>query len=198
MRPIRHDRRDDGDRAQHAVRIDAATRRIEVLAALGDKVFDLRPAGAGTGAGWIVGEIADNAARVMHTPGLDVSPTRLPLPIATEYQVAGGHIAMLQPALDGLTLCELASLKCEPLALPIGEANRFDWLLTPGAVYYRTADAAALVRHDLARRTESWSRPFGPTAAGLSIAAAPDDTSLIVAREAPVAIDLMLAPRLPP
>lgn len=190
---IRVSRRADGGRSQHAVRIDVDTRSTEVLAALGSEVFDLRP--AGDGAGWIVGEVTGNAARLMRTTSLDAPPTRLPLPVAAEYQVAGGRIAMLQPALDGLTLCELATLKCEPLALPIGDASRFDWLLTRDAVYYRPAGSSELVRFDLARRGVSWSRDFGPTATGLAIASAPDGASLIVAREAPLAIDLMLAPR---
>jgi len=192
---VRVSRRDDGGRSQQAVRIDVDTRRIDVLAALGNAVFDLRP--AGDGSGWIVGEVADNAARLLRTASLDTAPTRLPLPIAAEYQVAGGRVALLQPALDGVTLCELATLKCEPLALPIGEANRFDWLLTADAVYYRPANSGELVRFDLERRAVSWSRAFGPTAVGTSIAAAPDGASLLVAREAPLAIDLMLAPRWP-
>lgn len=190
---IRVGRRDDGGRRQQAVRIDPASGDVEVLSALGDSVFDLRPGGPGT---WIVGEIADNAARVSRTDDLRKPPTRLPLPIAAEYQVAGGRVAMLQPALDGLTLCELASLKCEPLALPVGEGNRFDWLLTGDAIYYRPAGTREIVRHDLARREVTWRSSFGPTAVGVSIAATPDGRTVLVAREAPLAIDLVFAPRI--
>lgn len=191
---IRVGRRDDGARRQQAVRIDPASGRIDVLDALGDSVFDLRPGLPGS---WIVGEVTDNAARVSRTDDLRKAPARLPLPVAAEYQVGGGRIAILQPALDGLTLCELATLKCEPLALPIGEANRFDWLLAGDAIYYRPPGSRELVRHDLARRVDAWRRDFGPTAAGVSIAATTDGRTVLVAREAPLAVDLVFAPRLP-
>ena len=101
--------------------------------------------------------------------------------------MAAGRIAILQPALDGLTLCDLATLRCEPLALPIGEANRFDWLLAEDSIYYRPPGTRELVRHDLARRVDAWRRDFGPTAAGVSIAATKDGRTVLVAREAPLA-----------
>lgn len=190
---VRVGRREDGGRVQQAVRIDVATRRLEVLAALGDNVFDLRP--AGDGRHWLVGEIADNAARLLLHGSLEATGQRLPLPIAAEYQVAGGRIALLQPALEGLTLCELATTRCEQVALPIGDANRFDWQLARDAIWYRTAGTRDLVRFDLGQRNITFTSAHGPTAAGTSIAVAPDGRRAIVAREAPLAIDLMLAPR---
>lgn len=189
---VRVGRREDGGRRQEAVRLDPASGAIEVLVALGDAVFDLRPAGPDA---FIVGEIADNAARITRTNDLRQAPLRLPLPVTTEYQVAGGRVALLQPALDGLTLCDLATLKCEPLALPIGEGNRFDWLLARDAVYYRPPGTHEIVRHDLRTRMPTWRTDFGPTAVGVSIAMPPDGRKILVARESPLAVDLMLAPR---
>jgi len=162
---------------------------VEVFAALGDSIFDIREDARG---GFIVGELAENAARIMRSDRLDAKPQRLALPTASEYQVAGARIAFMQPNLTGLTLCELASLACAPLALPIDEDNRFDWLLTRDAVWYR--DGASVVRYDLARRAIDWRSKWGPAALGLSIAVRPDETGLLVAREAPPAIDLMYAP----
>lgn len=189
---VRVGRGDDGARTQHGVRIDVEARRIDVLGAFGDAVFDVRPAGPGSGL--VVGEAAGNAARILHAPRDDAAPSRLPLPLASEYQVAGGRVALLQPALDGLTLCDLASRTCEPLALPIAESNRFEWLLTADAVYYRAPGASDLTRFDLARRAVTTTFPLGPGAAGASLAISPDGRTLVVAREAPLAIDLMLAP----
>ena len=82
--------------------------------------------------------------------------------------------------------------------MPVGEANRFDWLLTDDAVWYRTAAAPdELVRYDLARRAIDWRSAFAPTAFGLSFAVRPDGRALLVAREEPPTIDLMYAPRGP-
>jgi hypothetical protein len=122
---------------------------------------------------------------------------RLPLPLVSDHQVQGNRIAYAQPELAGLTLCDLGTLQCGPLPIPIVEANRFDWLLTGDAVWYRAGTRpGALVRYDLAARRETWRSAFAPTALGLSIAVSPDGKSVLVAREAPTTIDLLLAPRL--
>ena len=110
-----------------------------------------------------------------------------------EYQVAGDKVAFMQPSLPGLTLCDLRSLRCEPLDAAVDESNRFDWLLTRDAVWYRTP-APEVVRYDLSKRAITWRHPFAPTAFGLSLAVSPDERALLVAREAPVVIDLMYAP----
>jgi len=76
--------------------------------------------------------------------------------------------------------------------LPIDEDNRFDWLLTRNAVWYR--DGESVVRFDLGRRAVDWRSKSGPAALGLSIGVHPDESTLLVAREAPPSIDLMYAP----
>ena len=190
---IRASRREDGTRVQQAIRVAVDTGAVDVLSALGDDVFDVREADAGRAL--IVGETAGNAARVLRRTAPDAPAERLPLPLVGNYQVAGNRIAFTQPELTGLTLCDLRTLKCEPLEVPIGEANRFDWLLTNDAVWYRTAATPdELVRFDLARRSIGWRSAFAPTAFGLAFAVRPDGRALLVAREEPPAIDLMLAP----
>ncbi|MFO1311669.1 MAG: winged helix-turn-helix domain-containing protein [Burkholderiales bacterium] len=189
---VRLTRRPDGERVQEAVRVDADTGAVEVLTALGTHVFDVRESGDGA---LVAGELAGNAARLLRAASSSAAPERLPLPLATEYQVAGGRIAFMQPNLVGLTLCDLATLRCEPLDVAIDESNRFDWFLTADAVWHRTLGTPSEVaRYDLRKRAITWRHAFAPTAFGLSLAASADGRSLLVAREAPPAIDLMFAP----
>jgi len=192
---IRAGRRADGTNVQQAIRIAWPGGTVEVLEALGDSVFDVRE--EESGGTWIVGEQSANAVRLLRAdPRSPANTERLPLPLVGEYQVAGGRLAYTQPQLTGLTLCTLPELRCAPLNLPIGESNRFDWLLTADALWYRAGTTPdELVRYDLARRTVTWRGKFAPTAFGLSFAVRPDGGALLVAREGPLAIDLMLAPR---
>jgi len=191
---IRASRREDGARIQQAIRVALPEGQVEVLGALGDNVFDVREIDGGRQ--WLVGEAAANAARVLRVAAGGGQPERLPLPIVSEYQVAGRRIAFAQPLLTGLTTCDLATLKCEPLAVPIEEANRFDWLLTADALWYRTgATPDEVVRYDLDRRAVTWRSSFAPTALGLSLAVRPDGRALLLAREGPLSIDLVYAPR---
>ena len=191
---IRASRREDGTRVQQAIRIAVASGAVDVLSALGDDVFDVREADGGRAL--IVGEVAGNAARLLRKAAPGAPAERLPLPLVGNYQIAGNRIAFTQPELTGLTLCDLGTLKCEPVVVPVGEANRFDWLLTDDAVWYRTAAPPyELVRFDLARRAIDWRNAFAPTAFGLAFAVRPDGRALLVAREEPPAIDLMYAPR---
>ncbi len=192
---VRASRREDGQRVQQALRIAWPAGTVEVLASLGDAVFDVREADQGRAL--IVGEMTGNAARVWRTtPAAAQLAERLALPLMAQYQVHGNRVAFAQPQLPGLTLCDLGSLRCDPLPLPIDESNRFEWLLTGDALWYRTpAPPFELVRHDLARRRVVWRSAFAPTAFGQSIAVRPGNGALLVARQAPPAIDLMLAPR---
>ena len=145
---------------------------------------------AETAAGKYPVEVVEN----MRSSASGAPPERLPWPVASEYQVAGDKVAFLQPNLAGLTLCDLGSLRCEPLDAGVDESNRFDWFLTPDAVWYRTP-TPEVVRYDLAKRAITWRHAYAPTAFGVSLAVSPDERSLLVAREAPPLIDLMYAPR---
>lgn len=186
-------RREGMPAVQQAVRYDPKDGTAEVLDALGDAVVDVRETDGGRAL--VVGEIAGNAIRLLRR-GADGTMERLPLPLVSEYQVAGNRVAYMQPDLRGLTLCELRTMQCEPLPVTIDESSRYDWLLTTDAIWYRTATRPdAIARFDLAARRETWRGSFAPTAVGLSIAVSPDGRTLLVTREAPVAIDLLLAPR---
>ncbi len=190
---VRATLRPDGAREQHAVRIAWPEGRVEVLERLGSGVTDVRELDA---THLLVGEAAGNAARLLRSARDGSASERLPLPLASELAVAGGRIAFTQPELAGLTLCDAQARACETLPLPIDERNRFDWLLTSDAVWYAAqGEPRTLVRYDLARREIVARHPFAPTALGLSFAVAPDGRSVLVAREAPVAIDLLLARR---
>ena len=189
---VRLTRREDGERTQQAVRANVDTGSVEVLPTFGTHVYDVHEAADGT---LIVGEVSGNAARLLRASSASATPERLPWPLVTEYQVAGDRVAFMQPNLRGLTLCDLPSLRCEPLDAAIEEANRFDWFLTRDAVWHRTTAAPPeVVRYDLAKRAVTWRHAFAPTAFGLSLAASPDGRSLLVAREAPPAIDILYAP----
>jgi len=189
---VRLTRREDGERVQQAVRADADTGRTELLSALGTHVFDVHESVDGA---LVVGELSGNAARLMRARTPTSTPERLPWPLVSEYQVAGDKVAFMQPSLPGLTLCDLDSLQCAPIGPAIEEANRFDWLLTRDAVWYRTiAQPSEVVRYDLVRQAITWRSDFAPTALGLSLAVSPDERALLVSREAPPVIDLMYAP----
>jgi len=182
------------DSAQHAVRIGVDDGRIDVLDALGDRVFDVRDDAGGRFV--FFGMLADNAVRLFRAPQGDLrAHERLPLPIVSEYATDAARLAFTQPQLDGLTVCTLPALVCTAnLPLPIGDGNRFDWTLANGAVYFldRATTPATLARYDTATQLITWRSPFTPTGFGRSIAVAADG-SLVVGREAPAAIDLMLA-----
>ena len=193
---VRVDRRAGAPTVQQGLRILYPSGAVEVLTALGNEVVDVRDTDGGRAL--IVGETTGSAVRVLRAPRDDLAAReRLPLPLVSEYQVAGNRIAFMQPQLTGVTLCELATLKCEPLAVPLGEANRFDWVLTADALWYRAGSTPDEVRRfDLPRREVTWRGAFVPTGMGLSLAPDPDGRALLVVRESPPILDLMIAPRL--
>ena len=194
---IRVARRPGADDTYEAIRIAFPDGSVEILGHLGTSVFDVREADEARSL--IVGEMAGNAVRILRVRA-DASAQleRLPLPLASEYQVVGDTIAFTQPQLPGITLCSLSSLHCEPVAVPVGDDSRFDWLLTPQALWYiEEKDAnAELVRYDLAARSVR-RLPVAPTGLGLSAAVSPDGRQLILAREEKLLIDLVYARRPP-
>ena len=104
------------------IRIAFPDGSVEVLGNLATSVFDVREADEARSL--LVGEHAGNAARLLRVRARRSAPLeRLPLPLASEYQVAGDSIAFTQPQLPGITLCSLASLHCEPLAVPVGDES---------------------------------------------------------------------------
>jgi hypothetical protein len=182
----------DGAPIQEAVRIDAAAGRLEVIRELGMRVGDVRETRDGRWLLW--GESTGHALRLMrappHEPGRG---ERLALPLVSQYQLDHESIYFLQPQLTALTRCALATLICEPLALHIDEADLYHWTPSRGAVYFRAREGAAhLARYVIATGRVERVATFVPGGAGSSIAVSADGR-LLLAREEPPAIDLMIA-----
>jgi len=179
--------------AQEAVRIPSGGGTAEVLTGVGHAAIDVREGGDGK-LYW--GELAGNAMRLVRAPlaALD-QVERLPLPLVSQYQLSAGRIAFMQPQLPGITICGLETLACEPTGADISGDEMYHWTLGARAIYLRAtiAETSKLARYDLARRaiTQSWD--FFPSGAGASIAVSPDEKILLLAREEPPAIDLMIA-----
>ena len=168
----------------------------EVLAHLGSHVNDVRESADGQ---WIyVGEMAGHAMRVLRTPRAGASqPVRLPVPVASEFQLGRERLVFTQPQLTGLTSCHLDGSACEQLDFPVSDANRYHWHAggrwpVPEG---RQRAAGELARYDLAKRRVDWRMSFPPTTAGSALAVDPAGRTLLVAREAPTLVDLMLLRR---
>lgn len=183
---------------QHAVRVTLADGRAEVLDDLGPAVAAVWPTADGR---WLYfGEVDGQAMRLARVRMDRSAPAeRLPLPPVAEFQLNASRLVYTRPGLPGATSCRLADLTCEPLDIALDDATRFDWLLAERSIYFlvRGPGVRQLARFDLAEGRLAWRRDFAPTAQGLALAASPDESVLLVAREEPPAIDLMLA-RVPP
>jgi len=178
---------------QQAIRIDVATGAHEVLTSLGGAINAVYPLDNGD---LLVGEIVDYAMRLVRVDAGGTS-RRLALPLVNEFAVRGNALVYTLPQLVGATHCMLDTMRCTPLKVALSDSNRFDWALASEAIWFRDRDAAGrprLVKHDL-RTGQVASFDFAPSGAGSSIAISPDGKRLIVMREAPPAIDLMLARR---
>jgi DNA-binding winged helix-turn-helix (wHTH) protein/Tol biopolymer transport system component len=178
---------------QFAVRINVADSALTQLEQLGEHVADARESRDGK---WIYyGEQEGHAARLFRREVAGNAVERLPLPLVQEFQLNAARLVFLQPQLAGLTTCELATLRCEPLGLPVDEGTRFDWALGDKAIYYPRLENGAwqLARYGLAEKRVTWTTPFVPTGSGTSVAPRHDDTALVLMREEPVEIDLMIA-----
>jgi len=174
---------------QEAIRIDAATGTHEVLTPLGSAINAVYPMANGD---LLVGELADYAMRLLRYDTSGKS-TRLALPLVNEFIVRGNTLIYTLPQLTGGTQCELDTLRCTPINVALNDSNRFDWTIGKNAIWYRgTKDGKrVLVKHDLASgKVENFD--FSPTGAGSSIAASADGRRLVIMREEPPVIDLML------
>ena len=179
---------------QHGVRIDVASGRVEVLAGLGDRVSDLRDSADGRTLYFATqqGPLMQLWSAPVDAPERQ---TRLALPLVDEYDVHGGRLAYEDPQQADLVVCALPGLRCAPAGLPARE-GRTGWTLAGDALWVGYGgDPGELVRFDLERREVTARVPHGPSALGPSIAIAPDERRVILARQDAPAIDLMLARR---
>ncbi len=179
---------------QHAVRITVADGRVQVLEGLGSAVAAVAPSADGR---WLyASEVAGEAARLVRAPATDPSAVeRLALPPVAEFQLNATHLVYTRPGVPGATRCRLEDLACEPLAIALDDAIRYDWVLGADAIYFPDGAPGRrqLARFDLAEGRIAWRRDFAPTASGLAIAPSPDGKRLVVSREDRPAIDLMIA-----
>jgi dipeptidyl aminopeptidase/acylaminoacyl peptidase len=185
-----------GAAVQHAVRIAVEGGAEEVLRGLGAGVNAVAETRDGR---WIfVGENAEHSMRLLRAPASrPESPERLPLPLVSQFLLNAERIVFMQPQLVTITSCRLATLACEPLGLEIAEADTYHWNLGPRSLFVRRRDegGASIARFDLASGRFTAKVAFPPSGAGTSIAASPDESTLLVAREEGPAIDLMVARR---
>lgn len=178
---------------QRAVRVDLATGAVTTLTHLGQQVNNAIPLADGRDI--IYGEITDHSMRLFRAPIAGGTPTRLPLPQVSSFAIVDNDLVYTQPQLAGATRCELDTLKCSPLKVDIDDSNRFDWTLGKGVLWYvsrATQRKPQMIRLNLATG-EQKTFDYGPSAAGTNIAVSPDGKWLLVSREAPVVIDLMIA-----
>jgi DNA-binding winged helix-turn-helix (wHTH) protein/Tol biopolymer transport system component len=179
---------------QEAVRIDAASGSLQVLGELGVQVVDARESPDGQSLVWA--KRAGNAMRLLRASlGQPARAERLPLPLVSQYQLDADALYYLQPQLTALVRCAWPALACEPLPIHIADEDLYQWAPGPGAVYFRTRENGAprLVRYDLETQRVEPVPAFVPGGAGTSIAASRDGRRLLLVREEPPAIDLMIA-----
>ena len=177
---------------QHAVRIRLGGGEAIELTHLGSKVNNAVPLANGKDV--LYGELAEHAMRLYRAPIAGGTPERLPLPLVASFAAVGNDLVFTQPQLTGATRCKLDTMACTPVKVELDDSLRFDWTLSPSALWLagRDGNKRALVRLDL-DSGQRRSIDLAPSAAGTNIAISRDGQSIIVAREAPAVVDLMIA-----
>ncbi|MEO8847655.1 MAG: hypothetical protein ABI440_03345, partial [Casimicrobiaceae bacterium] len=169
------------------------TGATDALAGLGDDVSEMIPDRSGHYLYWAVG--SGPVMRLLRAPLSDLNaPQRLPLPEVDSFMLDATHIAFTQPQIRGLTLCDLATVGCESLPLPISGSTAGAWTLGEGSVWYldQSTNPPTLARYDDAAKAVTLRSPAAPMAFGRTLAVAPGAAKLLLARAAPTQIDLML------
>lgn len=183
----------DGTAVQRAVRIDLATHAVSTLSHLGQQVNNAVPLADGRDI--VYGELVDHAMRLQRAAVSGGPVQRLPLPLVSSFAIVDNDLVFTQPQLTGATRCALDTFKCSPLKVPLDDGSRFDWALGKGALWYASRNAAGmaeLVRFELDTAKQT-TISTAPTAVGTNIAVSRDGKTVIVAREAPAVLDLMIA-----
>ena len=175
---------------REAVKLMVGDGRIEVLKSLGSDVNDVRELPDGS---FLVAENAGTAMRLVRvSKGI---ASRLALPLVSQLQTWGDDLVFIQPDLNTVTHCVMATMHCRPLPVTIDENDTYHWHLGNGILWYRArpdGGPAKLMKLDL-RNGSVRAFDFPPTGTGTALASSPDGRWLMVTREAPLTIDLMLA-----
>ena len=142
----------------------------------------------------LYGELAEHAMRLPRRAIAGGTPNscrcqwwRASLPSATTS-------VFTQPQLTGATAANWMRWRARRSKVELDDSLRFDWTLSPGALWFagRDGNKRVLVRLDL-DSGQRRSIDLAPSAAGTNIAISRDGQSIIVAREAPAVVDLMIA-----
>ena len=183
----------DRPAAQRVVRIDLASNTVTTLSHLGQQVNNAVPLADDRDI--VYGELVDHAMRLQRVAIAGGAPQRLPLPMVSSFAIVDNDLVYTQPQLSGATYCALDTLKCTPLKVPLDDSTRFDWTLGKGVLWYAGRNSSGkpqLVRLDL-NSGEQKAFDYAPSATGTNVAASRDGQALIVVREAPAVVDLMMA-----
>ena len=182
-----------GPAVQEAVRIPASGGAIEVLA-LGGAALDIRESRDGRWLYWAAPTA--NALTLWRKPrGRPGTSQRLPLPPVSHFHTNAEWLVFAQPQLARLTACRLDSLACAPLPVELEADALYHWALGPRSLYVRKREGGNFVVavHDIATGELRARLALAPSGAGTSIAIAPDEAALLIAREEGPTVDLMLA-----
>ncbi len=184
-----------GKGPSRAARIDADTGALEILDGLGDAVAGIYP--SADDAMLYAAVVDGSVTRLVRAPRADPSArTWLPLPPVASFRVRGDRLVYTTERAAGMVACALPALTCAPID---GLGQLFDvddWTLADGAVWYSAGTSKPVLRrYDFTQRRVTAELAFAPTALGPSVAATADGRQVVVARQEPPAIDLMLARR---
>ncbi|HVO89493.1 MAG TPA: winged helix-turn-helix domain-containing protein [Casimicrobiaceae bacterium] len=186
----------DGEaRTATAVRIDVETGAVRALETLGNMVAEIQDADRGRVLYY--GEWDNGLLRLWRAP-LDALDRRelLPLPRVEEFAVRGNRLAYRASRSSAIVTCTLPQLSCETVPLPSNLQPYSGWALSNDALWIGVAgEPGNVVRFDLVSQHVTRTLPFAPSAIGRNLAVSPDEHQVIVARQEPPAIDLMLARR---
>jgi len=105
------------------------------------------------------------------------------------------RLVFAQPQLASLTACRLDTLACAPLPVELEPDALYHWTLGARSLYVRIREGGAVVLavHSLDTGVRSATLALAPSGAGSSIAVAPDERAILIAREEGPTVDLMLA-----
>ena len=175
------------------VAIDVATGAVTPLTALGTAATMIFP--SSDGKTLYVGRREGDATRIVRAPRDGPgAATVLPLPPVASFRVRGERLAYTTRPEDGVVACSLPVLACAPLQGVGALSGAEDWALGDDALWFAGASGdAVLRRYDFSAARVTATYPLAPTALGPNVAVAPDGRHVVVARQAPPAIDLMLA-----
>jgi len=178
-----------------AARIDVATGAVHTLEALGNAVTMIYP--AADGRTLYVGRKDGEATRIVRASIDDLAgATSLPLPPVASFRVRGERLVYTTRPEDGLVACTLPALACAPLPGVGALSAANDWALGDDAIWYGGAQGKFMLRrYDFAAGRVTAEYPLAPTALGPNIAVTADGKHVVVARQDPPALDLMLARR---